>query len=147
MNSAQGIQQSAHPRNQKNDHLKNEGSQTRGAEGQTRGVEGVFMPRVDIVETDQAFIMYAEMPGVKAGDVSLHCKDGELILRGSCAPRHDGRKPLHREYGVGDFYRSFTLSNLVDHNKIDARLENGVLVLSLPKTEAAKPRRISVKGG
>lgn len=113
---------------------------------QSRGTEGVYAPRVDVVETDEAFLMYADMPGVKAEDVSLHFKDGQLILHGRCAPRSAGSRPLHREYGVGDFYRSFALPEVVDTGKIDARLENGVLVLTLPKTERAKPKRIAVKG-
>jgi len=113
---------------------------------QPRGSEGVYAPRVDIVETDEAFLMYADMPGVKADNVSLHCKDGQLILHGHCVPRTLGHKPLHREYGVGDFYRSFALSDLVDTTRIEARIENGVLALTLPKAERAKPKRISVKG-
>ena len=113
---------------------------------QSRGTEGVYAPRVDIVETDDAFLMFADMPGVKADNISLHFKDGQLILHGRCAPRSAGNRPLHREYGVGDFYRSFTLSDSVDTSRIDARIENGVLALALPKAERAKPRRIAVKG-
>jgi HSP20 family protein len=113
---------------------------------QTRGTEGVYSPRVDIVETNDAFCMYAFMPGVKPDDVSLHCKDGQLVLHGRCSARSAGKRLLHQEYGVGDFYRTFTLTNLVDQSKIDAKLENGVLAITLPKTESAKPRRIAVKG-
>jgi HSP20 family protein len=111
-----------------------------------RRSEGVFAPPVDVVETDEEFVMYADMPGVKAEDVSLHCKDGQLVLHARCAPRGVGRRPLHREYGVGDFYRTFTLTDQIDAGWIDARLENGVLVLTLPKAEKAKPKRIAVKG-
>jgi HSP20 family protein len=113
---------------------------------QTRGAEGVYAPRVDIVETNDAFCMYAFMPGVRPDDVSLHCKDGQLVLHGRCQARGADRRLLHQEYGVGDFYRTFTLTDLVDQSKIDAKLENGVLAITLPKTESAKPRRISVKG-
>lgn len=113
---------------------------------QGRGSEGVYAPRVDIVETDEAFLMYADLPGVKADNISLHCKDGQLIVHGHCAPRTNGNKPLYREYGVGDFYRSFALSDLVDTARIEARIENGVLALTLPKGERAKPKRIAVKG-
>jgi len=111
-----------------------------------RSTEGVFAPRVDIVETNDGFRMYAQMPGVKAEDVSLHCKDGELVLHGRCLPRHSGKRCLHQEYGIGDFYRTFALNDLIDYAKIDARMENGILIITLPKREAAKPKRIAVKG-
>ncbi len=111
-----------------------------------RRSEGVYAPRVDVVETDEAFVMYADMPGVKPEDVSLHCKDGQLVLHARCGPRGGGKRPLRREYGIGDFYRTFALSDQIDAGKIDARLENGVLVLTLPKAEKAKPKRIAVKG-
>jgi len=115
-------------------------------EGTSRGSAGVYSPRVDIVETNDGFFLYALMPGVKAEDVSLHCKDGQLVLHGRCHPRNAGKRLLHQEYGVGDFYRTFALSEQVDTAKIDAKIENGVLVVTLPKAEKAKPKRISVKG-
>jgi len=116
------------------------------AEAQARNAEGVFAPRVDIVETNDGFRMYAQMPGVKAEDVSLHCKDGELVLHGRCWPRNTGKRYLHQEYGIGDFYRTFALNDQIDYAKIDAKMENGVLIIALPKREAAKPKRIAVKG-
>jgi HSP20 family protein len=109
------------------------------------GNEGVYAPRVDIVETNDAFCMYALMPGVRPDDVSLHCKDGQLILHGRCSNREVGKRLLHQEYGVGDYYRTFALTDLVDQSKIDAKLNDGVLYITLPKTESAKPRRIAVK--
>jgi HSP20 family protein len=112
----------------------------------TQGADGVYSPRVDIVETNKAFVMYAFMPGVKADDISLHCKDGQLVLHGRCLPWNTGKRIVRQEYGVGDFYRTFTLNEQVDYAKIDAKIENGVLTITLPKTEAAKPKRITVKG-
>jgi HSP20 family protein len=109
-------------------------------------MDGVYSPRVDIVETTDAYFMYAFMPGVRPDDVSLHCKDGQLVLHGRCFPRGAGKRIVHQEYGVGDFYRTFTLTELIDQSKIDAKLDNGVLSITLPKTESAKPRRIAVKG-
>lgn len=115
-------------------------------DGASRGGEGVYAPRIDIVETNEAFCMYVLMPGVKAEDVSLHAKDGQLVLHGRCQERNPGKRLLHREYGVGDFYRTFALSDQVDTTKIDAKIENGVLFVTLPKAEKAKPQRIVVKG-
>jgi len=126
--------------------IKQTGSNGTPGSAQARGVEGIYAPRVDLVETDEAFLMYADMPGVKAENVSLHCKDGQLVLHGRCAPRTAGNRPLHREYGVGDYYRSFSLTDMVDVGRIDARMENGVLFVTLPKAERVKPKRITVKG-
>jgi HSP20 family protein len=113
---------------------------------QPRGTEGVYAPRVDIVETNDAVHMYAFMPGVRSENVSLHCKDGQLVLHGRCLPRRLDKRLVHQEYGVGDFYRTFTLTELVDQAKIQANIDNGVLSIMLPKVEAAKPRRIVVTG-
>ena len=113
---------------------------------QPRGTEGVYAPRVDIVETNDAVHMYAFMPGVRSENVSLHCKDGQLVLHGRCLPRGMDKRLVHQEYGVGDFYRTFALTELVDHAKIEANIDSGVLSITLPKVEAAKPRRIVVTG-
>ena len=111
-----------------------------------RGGEGVYSPRVDIVESSEAYRMFAFMPGVRPEEVSLHTKDGELVVHGKCAPRTYGKRFVHQEYGIGDFYRTFALNEFVDESKIDAKLENGVLTITLPKREALKPKRIAVNG-
>jgi HSP20 family protein len=113
---------------------------------QPRGTEGVYSPRVDIVETNDAVHMYALMPGVRPENVSLHCNGGQLVLHGRCLPRGLDKRLVHQEYGVGDFYRTFTLTELVDQAKIQAHIDNGVLSITLPKVESAKPRRIVVSG-
>lgn len=117
------------------------------ASTQTKGADRVYAPRVDVVETDNELILYADLPGAKAEDVSLTCRAGELILHARCGPRGYGREPLHTEYGVGDFYRAFTVTEEVDCGGIEASLKDGVLAVRLPKAEAVRPKRIAVKGG
>ena len=73
-----------------------------------------YTPRVDVFETDDALILYADLPGVKQEDVSLTCKGDELVLHATCAPRHAGKKLLYSEYGVSDFHRAFKIAEQVE---------------------------------
>ena len=121
--------------------------QPREQAGKPRSAGGVFAPRVDVRETENEFLLRADLPGVKPGDVNLDCKGDELVLHARCAPRHAGKRLLHAEYGVGDFYRAFRIAEDVDTGKIEASLYDGVLTVRLPKAERAKPKRIAVTGG
>ena len=105
-----------------------------------------FTPRVDILETGDELVLYADLPGVKPEDVDVRFEHGELIVHGKCAPRQPNVKYLYSEYGVGDYFRSFSLSEHLDATKISARLVNGVLEVHLPKLDAVKPRKIAVQG-
>jgi HSP20 family protein len=105
-----------------------------------------YTPRVDIVATEEECLLLADLPGVKPEDVDVRFENGELVVDGRCAPRHEGANYLMSEYGVGDFYRAFTISEQIDWQKISAELKNGVLTVHLPKAETAKPRKITVKG-
>lgn len=110
------------------------------------GVHGdTFTPRVDIFEADKELVLYADLPGVKPEDLDLHFEKGELILRAPCPPRKTGDF-VRQEYGVGDFYRAFTVAEDIDADKIAAELKNGVLTVHLPKAEKAQPRKIQVAG-
>lgn len=110
----------------------------------TRGL--VFTPRVDILETEHELVMFADMPGVKQGGVDVRFENDELTIHGRRIA--DGRQAFHlRESEPGDYFRSFRIAERLDGDKIRAELKNGVLSLHLPKAEAAKPRKIAVKGG
>jgi len=111
----------------------------------TRGTT-TFTPRVDIIETPEELLLYADLPGVKSEDVDVRFENGELILHGKCPPRHQPGNFLRNEFDVGDFYRVFTLNESIDAEKIVAELKQGVLTVHLPKSEAVKPRKITVKG-
>jgi HSP20 family protein len=111
----------------------------------TRG--GVhFTPRVDICETAHELTLYAELPGVRPEDVDLHYEKGELTLYAHVRPRHESHQLLVQEYEEGDFYRAFTIHESIDAGRIEAECKNGVLIVHLPKVEAARPRQINVKG-
>jgi len=110
----------------------------------TRGV--TYTPRVDILETEEELLLLADLPGVKEGDVDIRFESGELTLHARRAPaKRTGA--LLWENEAGDFFRAFRISEQGDAGKIGAELKHGVLPLHLPKVEAAKPRKITVRGG
>jgi HSP20 family protein len=104
-----------------------------------------YRPRVDIVERDQELLVLADMPGVGPDGVDVQFDDGVLTIQGRAEQRQPAdTEYFSREYGVGDFYRSFQVSDQIDVQKISAEMAHGVLTLHLPKSEAAKPRKIAV---
>jgi HSP20 family protein len=106
-----------------------------------------YSPRIDIWETGDELMLYADMPGVSAENLDIQFENRELRIHGKVCPRHEGINFLYGEYGIGDFHRTFTIGESIDSEKISAELKDGVLTLHLPKTEAVKPRRIAVKSG
>lgn len=111
-----------------------------------RPTSGMYTPRVDVVETEDALILYVDLPGVKQEDVSLTYKGDELILHAVCTPRNVGKRKLYAEYGVGDFHRAFKIAEQVEADGIEASLKDGVLTVRVPKAEAVRPKRIAVTG-
>lgn len=108
----------------------------------------VFTPSVDIFETDQAITLMVDMPGVKADDLNVDLRDDTLTLTGGVDPGVVTPGELvHGEYEIGRYYRQFSLSEVIAQDKIDAKLSDGVLRLTLPKVEKATPRRIAVESG
>lgn len=106
----------------------------------------VFTPDVDIFETEKEMTLLADMPGVKAEDLTIDLRENVLTLDGEVkAPEGSDEIELFREYRTGKYYRQFNLSEVIDQAKIEANLIDGVLRLQLPKIEAAKPRKITVK--
>ncbi|MBM4089021.1 MAG: Hsp20/alpha crystallin family protein [Planctomycetes bacterium] len=103
-----------------------------------------YSPRIDIWETDDELVLYADLPGVSADNLEIQFENRELRIHGRVSPRHEKLSFLYGEYGIGDFFRTFTIGETVDADKISAELKDGVLTLHLPKTEAVKPRRVSV---
>jgi HSP20 family molecular chaperone IbpA len=110
-------------------------------------VEGTYyQPLVDVLETPDAFVFQADVPGVKAEDVEISCEEGQIGIRAKVLPRQPQAQPyLDREYGVGDFYRSFVIGAPIKPEAIKAELKGGVLTLTVPKAESAKTRKIPVK--
>jgi HSP20 family molecular chaperone IbpA len=108
----------------------------------------VFTPNVDIFETDREIIMLADIPGVKAADLTIDLRDDTLTLTGEVKLLNGPEEEdILVEYQVGSYYRQFTLAEVIDQSKIDAALNNGVLRLTMPKLEKAMPRQITIKAG
>ena len=119
---------------------------TSPAEQTTPGL--VFTPAVDIFETEKEITLLVDLPGVKSDDLNIDLRDNTLTLTGDVSPWEEAEEnDLLIEYEIGRYYRQFTLSEVIDQDKIDAQLNDGVLRLALPKVEKATPRKISVKAG
>lgn len=106
----------------------------------------VYVPRSDIFETEDKVTVIADMPGVDENSVDIVLEKNTLTIRGFVEPeRHEGYTLSYAEYGVGDYERSFVLSNEIDQDKIEASMKDGVLHLVLPKVDEVKTGRIQVK--
>ena len=108
----------------------------------------VFTPNVDIFETENDITLLADIPGVKPDDLTIDLKDNVLTL--SCevtGHESESEKPIYSEYQTGSYYRQFSISEMIDQIKIEAKVTDGVLRLALPKVEKAAPRRITVQAG
>ena len=104
-----------------------------------------FVPTTDIFETEDALTVVMEVPGVNKEAVDISVENQVLKIEAKIDPsKYDGMEPLYTEYNVGHFARSFTLSNKIDQQQINAKLEDGVLTLTLKKAKEAVPRKISV---
>ena len=108
----------------------------------------LFTPSVDIFENDSSLVLLADLPGVNAKALNIDLRDNTLTIEGEVAP-FEGANEKHIliEYEVGKYYRQFSLSEVIDQEKIDAQLKDGVLRLTLPKVEKAAPRTIAVQAG
>jgi HSP20 family molecular chaperone IbpA len=104
-----------------------------------------YVPTADIFETEAALTVSLEMPGVDKGAVDVNVEDGVLTVEGRLDfSKYEGMQPLYTEYNVGNYRRSFSLSNKIDQSRISAEMSDGVLTLVLPKAEEAKPRRVAI---
>jgi HSP20 family protein len=104
-----------------------------------------YRPNVDILEQNDELLVLADMPGAKSDSIDVKFEDGTLDIHAAVEARQcDKQTCLVQEYGVGDYYRSFQVSESIDAGKITAQYADGVLTLHLPKAEALKPRKIAV---
>jgi len=106
-----------------------------------------LLPPVDIYETENEFIVKADVPGVKKEDIEITLNDNKLEIRGKVSGNEREDAARYREYTLYDFYRSFNVGNDIDANGITAQTENGVITLMLKKREEVKPRKIEVIAG
>lgn len=105
----------------------------------------VFTPPIDIYEIEGGLVLLADLPGVSLQSLELQVQDNKLTLLGRVkAPVTNDAELRYQEYQIGDFLRSFILSDEVDHERVTATLSNGVLKVWLPKTQKAQARRIQI---
>lgn len=106
-----------------------------------------FYPSFEVKETSDAFVLRADVPGVDEKDLDIAVHSGVLSVSGSrsAEQRKEGESYAIYERQYGSFSRSFALPDLADGERIDAKLENGVLTLTVAKKAAAKPRKIEIK--
>jgi len=105
-----------------------------------------WAPAVDIKEEDRQFVLVADIPGVSPEDIDIHMENGILTIKGERdtekKTERDGYKRIEREHGI--FYRRFTMPEGVDADGIDAKSDNGVLTVTIPKQDQVHARKIKV---
>lgn len=106
----------------------------------------LYIPPVDIIEDREGLVLIADMPGVDENSVDITLDKNVLTIYGTVeGDIPEGHRLISSEYGIGDYQRSFTLSDEIEREKIRATVKNGVLRLTLPKAEAARTRKIPVQ--
>ncbi len=107
----------------------------------------VYTPPVDIIEQKDYIILLADMPGVDANSVQITLDKDQLTIHGNVEhEEHKGHRLAVSEYGLGDYERTFTISNEIDRDNIKASMKDGVMRLTLPKAAVAQTRKIPVSG-
>ncbi len=108
----------------------------------------VFTPDVDIFEDDRQITLLADMPGVASDDITIDLNENVLSLSGEVKPfENKNESDVFIEFEIGRYHRQFSLSEVIDQSRIEAKHEDGVLRLTLPKAEKAIPRQITVNAG
>jgi HSP20 family protein len=109
-------------------------------------MRGTWAPSVDIYETDDAYMLKAELPGFTKDDVQIELHNNRLTLRGERKEETEAKEEQYhrRERAYGHFERSFVLPTMTDADKVTANFKHGILELRLPKSEAARPKRIAI---
>lgn len=116
---------------------------------QQQGVEStregrLFVPATDIRETNEAIVLTADMPGVTPDGVEITLDNGVLTVRGTVSDAYRREGAAYAEYDVGNYFRSFSVPDAIDHDGIEAKMNKGVLTLTLPRKQP-RQRRIKVK--
>jgi len=108
----------------------------------------VYVPKVDIYEAKDAIVLVADMPGVSEKSVDITLEKNVLTIAGSAEPEtYKEHSITYSEYDTGDYERAFTISDEVDRNKITASVKQGVVRVTLPKSEPVKAKKIAIKTG
>ena len=107
----------------------------------------VWAPQTDLVETDERFELRLDVPGLSTDDIDINLQNGTLTVSGERTSERtgEGEDYVRVERAFGTFHRSFTLPDAVDHKRIEAAYEDGVLSIHVPKTEESTPRQIEIQ--
>ena len=129
--------------------MSSEENLTKTPKEEIEGVEGTrsgrfFRPNVDILEKTDELLIQADIPGASAESVDVDFEDGLLTISAQVPERDVNREYLMREYEIGDYRRTFRVSEAIDASQITAEYKEGVLTLRLPKSSNVKARKISV---
>jgi len=104
-----------------------------------------YIPATDIVENENELLVFMDMPGVEKSNITVKLEKNVLRIDGSIDMKaYSDLKPLYTEYNIGNYTRQFELSNSIDQSRIEAKMEDGVLSLVLPKVPEAQPRTIQI---
>jgi HSP20 family molecular chaperone IbpA len=119
---------------------------TEAADPHSVEMQPAYTPPIDIHEGADGLTLEADLPGATERNLQIHLEDNVLDLYAKIeSPAPEGARLVHEEYRLGDYHRSFILSDEVDRERITAELKNGVLRLFLPKADRARTRRIEIK--
>lgn len=118
-----------------------------GLLAEEEGQAGAWAPTVDVVDAKDRLRIKAELPGLKKDDIQVSVEDSSVVISGEKKEEKEQKEEgfIRRESTYGSFYRSIPLPSGADPNKIDASYKDGVLELTIPKSEQAKPKQITVK--
>jgi len=125
------------------DMVKSQGSSPAHRE-ETRTTGRVLFPAVDIFESEDYLTLIADLPGVDKKGLDVNLEKGILTINGEVHTENRGNQIL-QEFSPANYYRQFKLTEHIDADKSQAELKNGVLTLTIPKAESAKPRKIEIK--
>jgi len=128
-----------------NTATENELPKSAAREQQNGSSRGYLYPQVNIAETKDGYLLEAEMPGVSKESLEVLLEGNELTIVGHRKFEVPNAELLYRESATRDFRRSFVLDPAIDTAKINARMNNGLLSLTLPKAERVKPRKVAVE--
>lgn len=105
-----------------------------------------YFPLADIYETPENFVILLDMPGVPTKNITVDMRDNELVINGEVSQEtFTDEKVLYNEYNIGHYHRHFTVSDVINRDKVEAKMSHGVLSLVLPKAAHVKPKKIAVK--
>ena len=108
-----------------------------------------WIPAMDLIETENDFILRADLPGLSEDDVNIEFEDNVLTISGERKAQHEERKDgyFRVERAFGSFSRALTLPEGVDPDKVQAHFDRGVLEVTVPKPEQRKPRKVTISAG